>query len=99
VVVVDVEHAARLIDEIEGVRPVYGALVTASALVFVEGTDSQTDMPPRYSRAPRAQRAYSAAPRNNGKNTTLIATLTAHVWNPLSDAAIRSAIRRWGCGW
>jgi transposase len=46
-------------------------------LVFVDETGSQTNMTPRTSRAPRGQRAYGAAPRNHGKNTTLIAALGA----------------------
>ncbi len=37
----------------------------------------QTNMTPRTSQAPRGQRAVGAAPRNNGKNTTLIAALSA----------------------
>ena len=49
----------------------------ATALVFVDETGSHTHMTPRTSRAPRGQRAYGAAPRNHGKNTTLIAALSA----------------------
>lgn len=33
-------------------------------------------MTPRYGRAPRGQRASGSAPRNTGKNTTLLAALT-----------------------
>jgi transposase len=36
----------------------------------------QTNMTPRYARAPRGQRAYGQVPRNHRKNTTLIAALT-----------------------
>ena len=36
----------------------------------------QTNMTPRYARAPRGQRAYGHVPRNHHKNTTLIAALT-----------------------
>ncbi len=49
----------------------------ARALVFVDETGTQTNMTPRTSRAPRGQRAVGAAPRNHGKNTTLIAALSA----------------------
>ncbi len=52
------------------------ALWDANALVFVDESGTQTNMTPRYSRAPRGRRAYGAAPRNHGKNTTLIAALT-----------------------
>jgi DDE superfamily endonuclease len=44
-------------------------------LVFVDGCGSTRALPPLYARAPRGQRAYGAAPRNWGKNTTLIAGL------------------------
>jgi transposase len=53
------------------------ALWDATRLVFVDETGSQTNMTPRTSRAPRGQRAYGQAPRNHGKNTTLIAALSA----------------------
>jgi len=43
----------------------------------VDESGTQTNMTPRYSRAPRGERAYGAAPRNHGKNTTLIAALSA----------------------
>lgn len=52
------------------------ALWQASSVVFVDESGTQTNMTPRYSRAPRGQRAYGAAPRNHGKNTTLIAALS-----------------------
>ncbi len=52
------------------------ALWAATRLVFVDESGAQTNMTPRTSRAPRGQRAYGAAPRNHGKNTTLIAALT-----------------------
>jgi transposase len=49
----------------------------ARRVVFVDESGTQTTMTPRYSRAPRGQRAVGAAPRNHGKNTTLIAALSA----------------------
>lgn len=47
-------------------------------------------MTPRYSRAPRGQRARGAAPRNGGTNRTLIASLTLDGIGPglLFDEAI-----------
>jgi len=45
-------------------------------LVFVDECGSTIALTPLYARAPRGQRAYGAAPRNWGKNTTLIAGLT-----------------------
>jgi transposase len=45
-------------------------------LVFVDECGSNLALTPLYARAPRGQRAYGVAPRNWGKNTTLIAGLT-----------------------
>lgn len=52
------------------------AVWEASSLIFVDESGTQTTMTPRTSRAPRGQRAYGAAPRNHGKNMTLIAALS-----------------------
>ena len=52
------------------------ALWEASSVIFVDERGTQTNMTPRTSRAPRGRRAYGAAPRNQGKNTTLIAALS-----------------------
>jgi len=45
-------------------------------LTFIDESGTQTNMTPRYSRAPRGERAYGSAPRNHEKNTTLIASLS-----------------------
>jgi transposase len=45
-------------------------------LVFVDESGTNLAMTPRYGRAPRGQRAVGAAPRNHGKNTTLVAALS-----------------------
>jgi transposase len=45
-------------------------------LVFVDECGSTIALTRLYARAPRGQRAYGSAPRNWGKNTTLIAGLT-----------------------
>jgi transposase len=61
-------------------RAAWRAIATlweADSLVFVDESGTQTNMTPRTSRAPRGQRAVGAAPRNHGKNTTLIAALSA----------------------
>lgn len=47
-----------------------------SALVFVDESGTNLAMTPRYGRAPRGERVVGAAPRNHGKNTTLVAALT-----------------------
>ena len=45
-------------------------------MVFVDESGAQTTMTPRYSRAPRGERAYGSVPRNYGTNTTLVASLS-----------------------
>lgn len=45
-------------------------------LVIVDECGSNIALTPLYSRAPKGQRAMGAVPRNYGKNTTLIASLT-----------------------
>jgi len=52
------------------------ALWEARRVVFVDESGTQTNMTARYSRAPRGERAYGSAPRNHGKNTTLVAALS-----------------------
>ncbi len=52
------------------------ALTVATRYVFVDECGMQTNMTPRYARAPRGERAYGHVPRNHHKNTTLFACLT-----------------------
>ena len=48
----------------------------ARQLVVLDECGSNIALTPLYARAPQGQRAYGSAPRNRGKNTTLIAALT-----------------------
>src|SRR5213078_3929431 len=48
----------------------------AKQLVFVDECGSNIALTPLYARAPKGERAKGSAPRNRGKNTTLIAALT-----------------------
>jgi transposase len=48
----------------------------ATQYVFGDECGMQTNMTPRYARAPRGERAYGAVPRNHHTNTTLFACLT-----------------------
>lgn len=48
----------------------------AEELVFVDECGSNLALTPRYARAPKGERARGSAPRNRGKNTTLIASLS-----------------------
>jgi transposase len=45
-------------------------------LVFVDESGCNLALTPLYAWAPRGQRAFAQAPRNRGKNTTLLAALT-----------------------
>jgi transposase len=48
----------------------------AQQLVFVDECGSNIALTPIYARAPKGQRAIGKVPRNRGKNTTLIASLS-----------------------
>src|SRR3954465_4205165 len=48
----------------------------ARRLVFVDESGFHTSMTRMRARAPKGKRAYGKVPRNRGKNTTLIATIT-----------------------
>jgi transposase len=48
----------------------------ANRLVFVDESGSNIALTPLYARAPQGQRAYGRVPRNRGKNTTLLASLS-----------------------
>lgn len=47
-----------------------------ATLVFVDESGTNLAMTPRYGRAPRGERVVGTAPRNHGKNTTLVAALS-----------------------
>jgi transposase len=47
-------------------------------LVFVDESGMHTSMDRLRSRAPKGERAYAKVPRNRGKNTTLIASMSLH---------------------
>jgi transposase len=60
-------------------RAVWRAAVSqleASQLLFVDECGSNIALAPIYARAPVGQRAKGRVPRNRGKNTTLIASLS-----------------------
>jgi transposase len=48
----------------------------AKRFVFVDESGSNVALTPLYARAPRGQRAAGSVPRNRGKNTTLLASLS-----------------------
>jgi transposase len=45
-------------------------------LVFVDESSTNIALTPRYARAPKGERAHGKAPRNWGKNVTLISSIT-----------------------
>jgi transposase len=45
--------------------------------VFVDECGTHTSMTRRYARAPKGERAYGSVPRNRGKNTTLLASMSS----------------------
>lgn len=51
--------------------------IDAGRLVFVDEMGSNTSLGPLYAWARRGERARAEAPRNRGKNTTLLASMTA----------------------
>jgi transposase len=50
--------------------------VAPERLVFVDESSTNIALTPRYARAPRGERAFGKAPRNWGKNVTLISSIT-----------------------
>ncbi len=51
-------------------------------LVFVDESSTNIAFTPRYARAPRGERAFGKAPRNWGKNVTLISSITMEGMGP-----------------
>ena len=52
------------------------ALVDPSAWVWLDETGSNLGYTPTHAYAPRGQRAYASAPRNQGENKTVLASLS-----------------------
>jgi transposase len=50
--------------------------VDATRLVIVDECGSNIALTPLYARAPKGERAHGSVPRNRGKNTTLLASLS-----------------------
>jgi transposase len=51
-------------------------------LVFVDESSTNVALAPRYARAPKGERAHGNAPRNWGKNVTLISSITLSGMGP-----------------
>ena len=65
------------------------AALDPSRLVFVDECGSNVGLSPLRARAPRGERAHGRAPRNRGKNTTLLASMGAAGMGPC--AAVEGA--------
>jgi transposase len=64
----DEEKRSAFKERLKGVDP--------GRLVFVDESSTNVALTPRYARAPKGERARGKAPRNRGKNVTLISSVT-----------------------
>ncbi len=62
-------------------RSVLGGLDSHS-LVFVDEMGTHTSLAPLYRYSPRGRRAFFKVPRNKGKNTTLLASMSLEGMEP-----------------
>ena len=60
---------------------VSGAL-DARSLVFVDEMDTNTSLSPLYGWSKKGERAYGSVPRNRGKNTTVLSSMSAEGMGP-----------------
>jgi transposase len=58
------------------------AAVEPERLLFVDECGVHTSLAPIYGYAPRGERLYLSVPRNRGKNTTLLSSMTASGMGP-----------------
>jgi transposase len=56
--------------------------IEARRLVFVDEMGTNTSLSALYAWAPRGERAFCSVPRNRGKNTTLLASMTVEGMGP-----------------
>jgi transposase len=70
----DERNRSAFRERLEGVEP--------ERLIFVDESSTNIAMVPRYARAPRGRRAFGKAPRNWGKNVTLISSMTTEGMGP-----------------
>ncbi len=59
------------------------AHLDSEQLVFVGECGSNVGLAPLHARAPKGERAFGKAPRNRGKNTTLLRAWARAVWGLL----------------
>ncbi len=63
-------------------RALVAGRIDAERLVFVDEMGSNTSLFSLYAWAPRGERALCSVPRNRGKNTTLLASMTTEGMGP-----------------
>ncbi len=63
-------------------RALVAGEIDAGRLVFVDEMGSNTSLAPPYAWSRVGERAHAKAPRNRGKNTTLLASMTAGGMGP-----------------
>jgi transposase len=63
-------------------RALVAGKIDAERLVFVDEMGSNTSLAPLHAWAPRGERARCSVPRNRGKNTTLLASMTSEGMGP-----------------
>ncbi|MDQ5828869.1 MAG: IS630 family transposase [Actinomycetota bacterium] len=63
-------------EEVRGLWRWFASHFDARRIVFVDESGFHTSMTRLRARAPKGERAYGKVPRNRGKNTTLIASIT-----------------------
>jgi transposase len=56
--------------------------VDPTRLVFVDEMGTNTSLSPVYAYSPKGRRAYAEVPRNRGKNTTLLASMSLEGMGP-----------------
>jgi transposase len=63
-------------------RVMVSAQVDPERLVFVDEMGTNTSLSPVYAWAPKGRRAYCSVPRNRGKNTTLLSSMSLFGMGP-----------------
>ena len=70
----DEEKRSAFRERLRGVDP--------KRLIFVDESSTNIALTPRYARAPRGERAHGTAPKNWGKNVTLISSISLEGMGP-----------------
>ena len=63
-------------------RVTVAAQIDPKRLVFVDEMGSNTSLHSHYAWSKRGERAYCSVPRNRGKNTTLLASMSVEGMGP-----------------